>query len=136
MEGVNNHGRFYLFDHPSPQAVQNKLWMLLLSAEQSRDELHDQHKYKVETLARKEEGLLEWQNTLATREWKLESGEESLCSMMRKLQVKDMLLGDKDDEIRKVKREMEDSVRHAREDVRREIEVGCCVWCCFLLCLL
>ena len=55
--------------------------------------------------------------------------------MMRELRVKDMLLGDKDDEIRKVKREMEDSVRHAREDVRREVEVGCCVWCCFLLCL-
>ena len=49
--------------------------------------------------------------------------------MMRELRVKDMLLGDKDDEIRKVKREMEDSVRHAREDVHREVEVGCCVWC-------
>ena len=135
MEGVDNHGRFYLFDRPSPQAVQNKLWMLLLSAEQSRDELRDQLKYKVETLARREEGLLEWQNTLGTREWKLESGEDSLCSMMRELRVKDMLLGDKDDEIRKIRREMEDSVRHAREDVCREVEVGCCVWCCFLLCL-
>ena len=45
--------------------------MLLLSAEQKRDELHDQLKYKVEALARKEEGLLEWQNTLATREWNM-----------------------------------------------------------------
>ena len=97
--------------------------------------MRDQLKYKVETLARREEGFLEWQNTLATREWKLESGEDSLCNMMRELQVKDMLLGDKDDEIRKIRREMEDSVRHAREDVRREVEVGCCVWCYFLLCL-
>ena len=133
MEGVDSHSRFYLLDRPSPQAVQDKLWMLLLSAEKSRDELRDQLKYKVEMLARKEESLLEWQNTLVTRESKIESGEESLCSMMCELRVKDMLLGDKDDEIRKVKREMEDSVRHAREDVRREIEVGCCVWCNFLL---
>ena len=129
MEGVDNHGRFYLLDRPSPEAVQNRLWMLLLSAEQKRDELHDQLKYKVEALARKEEDLLEWQNVLATREWKLESGEDSLCGMMRELRVKDMLLVDKDIEIKKKDRELEDSVRQAREDVRREVEVGCCVWC-------
>ena len=129
MEGVDNHGRFYLLDRPSPKAVQNRLWMLLLSAEQKRDELRDQLKYKVEALARKEEGLLDWQNTLATRKWKLESGEDSLCGMMRELRVKDMLLVDKDIEIKKNDRELEDSVRQAREDVHREVEVGCCVWC-------
>ena len=102
MEGVDNHGRFYLLDRPSPEAVQNRLWMLLLSAEQKRDELCDQLKYKI---------------------------EDSLCGMMRELWVKDMLLVDKDIEIKKKDRELEDSVRQAREDVRREVEVGCCVWC-------
>ena len=135
MEGVDSHGRFYLLEHPSPHAVQDKLWMLLFSAEKSRDEMRDQLKYKVETLVRREAGLLEWQNTLSTRERKIDSGEESLCSMMRELCVKDTLLVDKDIEIRRVKKDLEDSVRQAREDVHTEIEVGCYVWCCFLLCL-
>ena len=103
--------------------------MLLLSAEEKRDELQDRLKFKVDQLNRKEEGLLEWQNALAIREWKLESGEDSLCGMMRELRVKDMLLADKDIEIRKKYRELEDCVREAREDVHREVEVGCWVWC-------
>ena len=128
---MGNDGRFFLLDHPSPEAVQNRLWMLYLSAEQKRDQLRDQLKFKVDQLARKEEGLLEWQDALATRESKLESGEDSLCGMMRELRVKDMLLADKDIEIRKKDRELEDSARQSREDSRREVEVGCCVWCCF-----
>ena len=54
---------------------------------------------------------------------------------MRELRVKDMLLADKDIEIRKKDRELEDSVRQAREDVRREVEVGCCVLCYFIIVL-
>ena len=73
--------------------------------------------------------MLEWENEVANREWKLESGKDSFCGMMRELRVKDMLLADKDIEIRKKDRELEDSVRQAREDVRREVEVGCWVWC-------
>ena len=64
-------------DRPSPEAVQNRLWMLLLSAEQKRDELRDRLKFKVDQLNRREEGLLEW---------KLEHGEDNLCGMMRELQ--------------------------------------------------
>ena len=124
MEGVDSHGRFYLLDHPSPQAVQDKLWMLLLPAEKSRDEMRDQLKYKVETLVRREAGLLEWQNALDTRERKIDSGEESLCNLMRELRVKDTVIVDKDVENRRIRKELEDSVRQAREDVRREIEVG------------
>ena len=98
--------------------------MLLLSAEQKRDELRDRLKFKVDQLNRKEEDLVAWQNALSTRELKLESGEDSLCGMMRELRVKDMLLADKDIEIKKKDRELEDHVRQAREDVRREVEVG------------
>ena len=125
MEGVDSNGRFYLLEHPSPQAVQDKLWMLLLSAEKSRDEMRDQLRHKVETLVRREAGLLEWQNALDTRERKIDSGEEGLSNLMRELRVKDTLLVDKDIEIRRVRKELEDSVRQAREDVRREIELGC-----------
>ena len=110
-------------DRPSPEAVQNRLWMLLLSAEQKRDELRDRLKFKVDQLNRREEGLLEWENEVANREWKLEHGEDNLCGMMRELRVKDMLLADKDIEIKKKDRQLEDNVRQAMEDVRREVEV-------------
>ena len=130
MEGVDSNGRFYLLEGPSPQAVQDKLWMLLLSAEKSRDEMRDQLRHKVETLVRREAGLLEWQNALDTRERKIYSGEEGLTNLLRELRVKDTVIVDKDIEIRRIRKELEDSVRQAREDVRREIEVG--LWCIVL----
>ena len=127
---MDSHGRFYLLECPSPQDVQDKLWMLLLSAEKFRDEMRDQLRHKVEMLVRREAGLLEWQNALDTRERKIDSGEEGLSNLMRELRVKDTLLVDKDIEIRRIRKELEDSVRQAREDVCREIEVG--VWCVVL----
>ena len=127
---MDSHGRFYLLERPNPQDVQDKLWMLLLSAEKSKDEMRDKLRHKVEMLVRREAGLLEWQNALDTRERKIDSGEEGLSNLMRELRVKDTLIVDKDIEIRRVKKELEDSVRQAREDVRREIEVG--VWCVVL----
>ena len=130
MEGVDSNGRFYLLERPNPQDVQDKLWMLLLSAEKSRDEMRDQLRHKVETLVRREAGLLEWQNALDTRERKIDSGEEDLSNLIRELRVKDTLIVDKDIEIRRIRKELEDSVRQAREDVRREIEVG--LWCVVL----
>ena len=87
MEGVDSNGRFYLLERLSPQAVQDKLWMLLLSTEKSRDEMRDQLRHKVETLVRREAGLLEWQNALDTRERKIDSGEEGLSNLMHKLRV-------------------------------------------------
>ena len=110
-------------ERPPPEAIQNRLWMFLLAAEEKRDEYRDHLRFKVDQLNRKEEGLLEWENEVANREWKLEHGEENLCSMMRELRVKDMLLADKDSEIKKKDRQLEDQVRQAREDVRREVEV-------------
>ena len=43
--------------------------------------------------------------------------------MMRELRLKDILLADKNNEIKKKDRELEDQVRQARADVRREVEV-------------
>ena len=103
--------------------------MLYLDAEKKRDELKDQLKYKVDQLTRKEEGLIEWQDALASKESKLESGEDGLCNLMRELHVKDMLLADKDIEIKRKDREIEDNLRQCKEDVRREVEVGYFVLC-------
>ena len=67
---------------------------------------------------------------LLTLERKLDSGDEGLSNLMRELRVKDTVIVDKDIEIRRIRKELEDSVRQAREDVRREIEVG--LWCVVL----
>ena len=83
----------------------------------------------MEQLKRKEESLVEWQNVLSNRELKLESGEDNLCSLMREIRIKDSLLSDKDIIISKKDRDMEDMRRQCREDVRREVEVCCCVLC-------
>ena len=48
---------------------------------------------------------------------------------MREIRIKDTLLSDKDIEIKRKDREMEDVLRQCKEDVRREVEVGCCVLC-------
>ena len=60
---------------------------------------------------------------MANREWKLENGEDNLSSMIRELKLKDILLADKTNELKKKNRELEDQFRQARADVRREMEV-------------
>ena len=97
--------------------------MLLIDAEQKRDEYQDRLRFKVDALKRKEEDLLGWENEVANREWKLENSEDNLSSMMRELRLKDILLADKNNEIKKKDRELEDQVRQARADVHREVEV-------------
>ena len=47
VEGVGKDGRMYILEHPSPEAVQNKLWMLYLHSEEKKDKLKSQLKYKV-----------------------------------------------------------------------------------------
>ena len=71
----------------------------------------------------KEESLRDWQTQLSNREYKLESGEENLCSLMREIRIKDSLLADKDVLINKKDRDMDDLRRECREDIRREVEV-------------
>ena len=50
----------------------------------------------MEQLTRREEDLKEWQNALSDKELKIESGEDSICGLMKELRLKDMLLSDKD----------------------------------------
>ena len=58
----------------------------------------------------------------------MDDGDKGLLNLMCELCVKETVIVDKDIEIRRIRKELDDSVRHAREDVCREIEVGvCCV---------
>ena len=129
---MDSRGRYYLLERPSPSEVQENLWRLLISANKAKDELKEQLKKKVEELRRQEENLKDWQHHLDVRERKLDDGDEGLSKLMRELRVKETTIVDKDAEIRRMKREIDNSVLRAREEVQREIEVGVC---CVVLCL-
>ena len=96
---------------------------MLMDAEQKKEEYKDRLRFKVDELQRKEEDLIMWEDNVANREWKVEHGEDNIVSLMRELKLKDILLLDKTAEVNKYKRQVEDSVREARADVRRFEEV-------------
>ena len=126
---MDSHGRFYLLERPNPQDVQDRLWMMVLSLTKEKDEMKEKLKRKVEELVRKEAALLDWQHHLDVREWKLDDGYEGLSNLMRELRVKETEIVDKDAEICRIKKDLDNHVMHAREEVRREIEVCVCVLC-------
>ena len=92
---------------------------MLMDAEQKKEEYKDRLRFKVDELKRKEEDLLMWEDNVANCEWKVEHGEDNIVSLMREIKLKDILLIDKTNEVNKYKKEMENSVREARADVRR-----------------
>ena len=97
--------------------------MLLIDAEQRKEEYKDRLRFKVDELKRKEENLIMWEDNVANREWKVENGEDNIVSLMREIKLKDILLADKTNELNKKNREIEDRFREARADVSREIKV-------------
>ena len=97
--------------------------MLLIDAEQRKEEYKDRLWFKVDELKRKEENLIMWEDNVASREWKVENNEDNIVSLMREIKLKDILLADKTNELNKKNRELEDRFREARADVHREMEV-------------
>ena len=71
----------------------------------------------------KEEGLCHWQSVLSEKEYKLESGEDNLCNLMREIRIKDSLLAEKDLIIGKKDRDIDDVRRECQENVKQEVEV-------------
>ena len=84
----------------------------------------------MQRLKQKEENLRDWQTQLSNREYKIESGKDIMCSLMREICIKDSLLVEKDVLISKKDRDMDDVRRECREDVLREVEV-----CEFIMCV-
>ena len=72
---------------------------------------------------------MDWQHHLDVHKRNLDDGDEGLSNLMHELRVKETEIVDKDAEIRRMKKELDNHVMHAREEVRREIEVGVCVLC-------
>ena len=71
----------------------------------------------------KEEGLRHWQSVLSEKEYKLESGEDNLCNLMREIRIKDSLLAEKVLIIGKKDKDMDDVRRECQENVKQEVEV-------------
>ena len=96
---------------------------MYMDAEQKKEDYKNRLRFKVDEVKRKEEDLIMWEDTVANREWKVEHSEDNIVSLMRELKLKDIMLLDKTAEVNKYKRQVEDSVREARADVRRFEEV-------------
>ena len=71
----------------------------------------------------KEEGLHHWQSVLSEKEYKLESGEDNLCDLMREIRIKDSLLAEKDVIIGRKEKDIDDVRRECQENVKQEVEV-------------
>ena len=60
---------------------------------------------------------------LSEKEYKLESGEDNLCHLMREIRIKDSLLAEKDLIIGNKDKAMDDVRRECQENVKQEVEV-------------
>ena len=74
-------------------------------------------------MRRKEECLRHWQSVLSEKEYKLESGEDNLCHLMREIRIKDSLLAEKDLIIGNKDKAMDDVRHECQENVKQEVEV-------------
>ena len=74
-------------------------------------------------MGQKEECLRHWQSVLSENEYKLESGEDNLCSLMREIRIKDSLLAEKDLIIGNKDKAMDDVRHECQENVKQEVEV-------------
>ena len=132
MEGVGPNGHMFLLQRPSHAEIEARLWRMYIGAEQKMEDYRNRLRFKVEDARRKEQSLVEWEDAIAYREYKLENKEDDIVSLMRELKLKEVLLLEKTAEVTKYKRQAEDAVREARADERRFEEV--CVL--FILCVI
>ena len=132
MEGVGSNRHMYLLQRPSHAEIEARLWRMYIGAEEKMEDYRNRLRFKVEDARRKEQSLVEWEDAIAYREYKLENAEDTVVSLMRELKLKEVLLLEKTAEVSKYKRQAEDAVREARADERRFEEV--CVL--FILCVI
>ena len=74
-------------------------------AEQKMEDYRNRLRFKVEDARRKEQSLVEWEDAIAYREYKLENKEDDIVSLMRELKLKEVLLLEKTAEVTKHKRQ-------------------------------
>ena len=131
---MDSNGRMYLLKRPDHAEIEARLWRLYITAEKM-EEYRNCLRFKVQDAHRKERELVEWEDALAYREYKLDNAEDTVITLMRELKLKDVLILEKTAEASKYKRDAEDAVREGRERERRFEEV-CVLYVFVLMCCL
>ena len=116
--------RKYLLERPSHAEVEETLWRMVFDAKCEKEELKEKLKKKDEDLKKQEQNLKDWEHHLDVRERQIDNEDESLSKLIKDLRVKDSVIDIKNDELRRMKREMDECIYHAREDRDREWQVG------------
>ena len=120
---MDSNGRMYLLKRPDHAEIEARLWRLYITAEEKMEECRNHLRFKVQDAHRKERELVEWEDALAYREYKLDNAENTVLTLMRELKLKDVLVLEKTAEASKYKRDAEDAVREGRERKRMFEEV-------------
>ena len=120
---MDSHGRMYLLKRPDHAEIEARLWRLYITAEQKMEDYRNRLRFKVQDADRKERELIEWEDELACREYKIDNAEDTVITLMRELKIKEVLILEKTAEASKYKRQAEDAVREARDNKRRFEEV-------------
>ena len=92
MEGVDSNGRMYLLKRPDHAEIEARLWRLYIGAEEKMEDYRNRLRFKVEDARRKEQSLVEWEDAIAYREYKLENAEDTVVSLMRELKLEEILI--------------------------------------------
>ena len=87
MEGVDSNGRMYLLQRPDHAEIEARLWRMYIGAEEKMEDYRNRLRFKVEDARRKEQSLVEWEDAIAYREYKLENAEDTVVSLMRELKL-------------------------------------------------
>ena len=74
-------------------------------------------------MKRKKEKLFQWHLALSDREYKVESGEDSVSNLLRECRIKDSMLADKDVLIAAKNKTIADIVSANQGSVNDEVEV-------------
>ena len=74
-------------------------------------------------MKRKKEKLFQWHLALSDREYRVESGEDSVSNLLRECRIKDSLLADKDVLIAAKNKAIADIVSANQGSVNDEVEV-------------
>ena len=139
MLGTGPNGRKYLLPRPPREEVEQTLWCMMWGAKEREEEIRLEVKSRKEEWRKKESELRDWENELEVRESRTSNQDEHLVELMKDLSLKDVDLREKDQEIKRLRVEIDEMMVRAREQHKREIKVLlvyvlCCVFKVYFCC--
>ena len=113
-------GRKYLLERPCHAEVEETLWQMVFDARRREEELKRELKDRNDQWLKQERNLRDWEHHLDVRERQIDNKDDSVSKMMKDLRIKDDMIDSQNDEIRGLKREMDERVYCAMEEHDRE----------------